>query len=296
MVTLIFITCLIILVFNIFLMFIKKKTNKKEIKGTKDILNKIKSNYILTNIFGYINNETKLKLFVHSKLYQKKFNLQLNDYLQNYVLTYGIDFEKYIGNYKKIWDNYYYLKEDELLKDFKTFEKYIIDYFKIYKNKFLKKYSEDNIVISLISPYFPIFSKIGIFNQIFTIEIPRINKDNNESIINVFKNINKTENKISSILIRSVNSEDIDKIKKLNINFNYIKRLSIYEREYSYCVDDIFDNFFKYFKNNLTYLSIVLYEKLNPKYIKQINNLKCLETLKIEAYKSAQDQKFIIKS
>ena len=204
MVTLIFITCLIIVVFNIFLMFIKKKTNKKEIKGTKDILNKIKSNYILTNIFGYINNETKLKLFVHSKLYQKKFNLQLNDYLQNYVLTSVIDFEKYIGNYKKIWDNYYYLKEDELLKDFKTFEKYIIDYFKIYKNKFLKKYSEDNIVIGLISPYFPIISKIGIFNQIFTIEIPRINKDNNESIINVFKNINKTENKISSILIRSI--------------------------------------------------------------------------------------------
>ena len=132
MVTLIFITCLIIVVFNIFLMFIKKKTNKKEIKGIKDILNKIQSNYILTNIFGYINNKTKLKLFVHSKLYQKKLN-QLNDYLKFYILTSGIDFERY---YKNIWDNYYYLKEDELLKDLKTFEKYIIDYFKIYKDNF----------------------------------------------------------------------------------------------------------------------------------------------------------------
>lgn len=42
-------------------------------------------------------------------------------------------------------------------------------------------------------------------------------------------------------------------------------------------INDIFDNFFKIniYKNNLTYLSIVFYDELNPKYIEQINNLKC---------------------
>ena len=78
-----------------------------------------------------------------------------------------------------------------------------------------------------------------------TISIPRINKNNNEKIIDAFKEINKTENKISSIMVEIGDSEDIDKIEKLDINYNYIKRLSIREGEYLSCINAIFKSFFK---------------------------------------------------
>ena len=44
----------------------------------QDLFKKIKSAYILKNIFNYIkDNNLKLKLFIHSKLFQNKLDLTI---------------------------------------------------------------------------------------------------------------------------------------------------------------------------------------------------------------------------
>ena len=274
-----YILYVVVVVYILYL--VKKKTNKKKLKVKKvkkeDILNKIKSNYILSNIFEYINKENfKLKFFVHSKLYQKKFNLQLSDFMINYFLINGInDFEEcFISS--GFLDDFYYLREDNnLLKDLSLFEKYIIAYFKKYKNNLLKKYSDKNIEIDLFSPYLPIFCKTELFEQIFIVVVmPK----NISDAFNLINETNKAKNKITSIKIKFNRNEDISQIKKLKIS-KYIKRLAIYEQEYRYGIDDVLDVFYGH---NLTYLDLKIYHKINPKYINHINNLKCLEILIIE--------------
>ena len=45
--------------------------------NNEKLLEKISSNYIFENIFDYISNEKfKFKIFVHSKLFQKKLDLE----------------------------------------------------------------------------------------------------------------------------------------------------------------------------------------------------------------------------
>ena len=49
------------------------------------MLENIKANYVLKTIFDYLENENlNLKLFIHSKLFQKKLGLNLYDYWDNY--------------------------------------------------------------------------------------------------------------------------------------------------------------------------------------------------------------------
>ena len=43
----------------------------------QNLIKKIKSTYILKNIFNYIkDNNFKLKLFIHSKLFQNKIDIK----------------------------------------------------------------------------------------------------------------------------------------------------------------------------------------------------------------------------
>ena len=47
----------------------------------KQILERIKSSYILDKIFSYAkDNKLKMKLFAYSKLFQQKLNLSILDY------------------------------------------------------------------------------------------------------------------------------------------------------------------------------------------------------------------------
>ena len=49
-------------------------------------MEKISSNYVLNEIFNYIENkEFKLKLLIYSKLLQKKLKINISDYLNNYL-------------------------------------------------------------------------------------------------------------------------------------------------------------------------------------------------------------------
>ena len=49
------------------------------------MIEKIRANYVLNTIFDYLGDDNlKLKLFNHSKLFQKRLDLNLYDYWGNY--------------------------------------------------------------------------------------------------------------------------------------------------------------------------------------------------------------------
>ena len=60
------------------------------------LINKIKSSYIIKNIFNYIKvNNFQLKLFIYSQLCQNKLDLTLI-YKENYINKIGFDINKYL--------------------------------------------------------------------------------------------------------------------------------------------------------------------------------------------------------
>jgi len=60
------------------------------------LLNKLKSSYIIKNIFEYIDSKALLefKIFFYSKSFQKKLNIKLIDYKEKYLEK--IDISQYL--------------------------------------------------------------------------------------------------------------------------------------------------------------------------------------------------------
>ena len=80
------------------------KGNKKEFLS---VLEKISSKYILESIFNYIRDEKyKLKLFINSKLFQKKLNLNLIDYQENYINRFNLNPNEYVYDNYNNYDHY----------------------------------------------------------------------------------------------------------------------------------------------------------------------------------------------
>ena len=62
------------------------------------LFDKIKSKYIQNKIFEYIKNENfKFKLFLYSKKFQKKLELEPIDFKERYVIQSKITYENYLG-------------------------------------------------------------------------------------------------------------------------------------------------------------------------------------------------------
>ncbi len=57
-------------------------------KSNKDILNKIRSSYILKRIFENINQKNRLELIKYNKKFQKRLTIKLKDY-KKYSETYA---------------------------------------------------------------------------------------------------------------------------------------------------------------------------------------------------------------
>ena len=136
---------------------------------------KIKSSYILKNIFNYIQDDNiQFKLFFYSKFFQNKLDIKLIDYKEKYINKIGFDINKYLHieqkNYKK--DNLVKKYNNFLLeKKFnkKEFEKIIYDLLDNKKTKDIKENSE--ILIDMESPLYEIISKTKIFENNYDIYI-----------------------------------------------------------------------------------------------------------------------------
>lgn len=219
-----------------------------------NILTKIKSKYIIQNIFSLIQENIKYKLVNYSKLSQEKLDLKLTDYknLHFYYKNIGkIDWQNYLcfHNYKEgpgkeedIKEKY----ETEFLKaklqnDLCKYNFDLSDY-RIKKGLiiFFKNYVKKNnyIEIDLYSPLFDILLKEKNFLSRFIIQIPLYRfRDFNSSKfnavisdfnkkLNIFNELNKSRDINYSLAI--INIIDIDFIKKLNIDINSVINLKLY--------------------------------------------------------------------
>ena len=210
-------------------------------------LRNIKSNYILQKILAHIQNKNViLKLFVHSKYFQNKLDIQLIDYQKESLKDFL--FEKYLC-FNKIYDNNQEfdknmiknsLRDDLLQKKFDpnniiNNQEYLLYYFKKYFDKIneeeLDSYKKHRILIDIYSPFFEELSKTSNFNETFTISIlPRyiINKYNlKNDYINLFD-----KNKYSSLKINFGEIEDFNIIDELNINKDCLNDFIIYLIKY----------------------------------------------------------------
>ena len=128
----------------------------------QNLIKKIKSPYILKNIFNYIkDNNFKLKLFIHSKLFQNKLDLTII-YKEKYLNKIGFDINEYLhkkyeeDNLIKKYNNF--VLEKKLNK--KEFEKIISELIK--NKKFYDNEKDSEKLIDMESPLLEIISKTKI--------------------------------------------------------------------------------------------------------------------------------------
>ena len=277
-----------------------------------EIYEKIKSKYIIEKIFEYIKDENFIfKLFIYSKKCQKKLDLDLFDYINQYFKKIGLR-EYNFFSFNSLNNNYYFNEndKDELKTKYKEFlinnnidinfyNKYLSHYIKKYpekiKEKYQKKYKK---YIDIYSPFFEILSKLEIF-ECLTIRIPihtLIKKDLKEDYIEAFNKLNRSNSKYLSLSLEYENEKDIDYIKEFNINFNQIKKLKIkfknfliyfFEKKSNFNFDIFFKSIFALnIYNNLNELTIVIKDNgIDPNLIENFNNFKQLKSLNLIGFK-----------
>ena len=147
--------------------------------------------------------------------------------------------------------------------------------------------------ISIFSPFFDILSKSKFFGELFDIAInlDDIKKYNlKEKYISAFKQLNRVGSNYSSLSISIYEEGEIDDInllKKFNINIGQIKSLSIdiYSTYYS---NDILQNLFS--SNNIGKnlvslgLDLPIERNIEPNTFEKTNNFKLLEKLQLNGF------------
>ena len=191
---------------------------------------KIKSKYMLLHIYNFIENKQfALKLFFHSKYFQKKLDInysycyekyldELNLNLKDFLHIYETKYEKDI--LRKKYNEY--LRKNILNKD--KFEKIIYEVINNKNEKDEEKY------INIDSPLLEILSKTKVFDKIFTIFISQKNIDEyklKDDYITIFNKLNNSNIKYTSIYYIFNEITKIDYLKELNTNFNDISKLEI---------------------------------------------------------------------
>ena len=288
----------------------------------KSLLETIKSKYIFEQIFGFIKDKNfKLKLFIHSKLFQKKLELEFSDYTNAYLSKFKIELKNYFIS--TFWGYEYFNKEmlkkklEEDILNFKVnfdiFKKYIlhiieekIENLKKKNNEKLKIESiDDSLNIDIFSPFFEILSNIDYFSEIFRVQISinLIEKYNlKEDYISVFNKMNKLNLKYPILFFSIKDADEINNLQELNIDFNKLKKLIIFpEKNLN---DDLFkqdnkkvNNNFSYFfhtlfslenlENNLIYLECHLdnyFNTIEEKLFEKLNDYKSLRYLKLNNF------------
>ena len=250
-------------------------------------LSKISSIDIIKDIFNYIKDENfKYKLFIHSKYFQKKLDINLIELKKKYLSKIKFYIDDYLHASKdnssltNLYENF--LRHNKLNREF--LESMIYD---IYQNKTIEEDLDEKDAdgvkdfycqqyyykfINIYSPLFGLLSKTKNFEKIFTIEMKPIKNIKDNSIKKAFDNLIKS-NKSLSIEYSLDNIRDFD-LKELNIK---IKRLTLIitasnplEKDINYLFETLFS--IKNIENNLIYLEIngadgqansIIFNKLN---------------------------------
>ena len=199
------------------------------------LIYKIKSPYIITSIFNYVlDNNFTMKLFIYSKSFQNKLNLNLIGLKEKYLLKIGFDISKYLyieqNKYKK---DFLTIKYNNFLienkNDKEGFEKIICD---ILENKKSKNINEEGYetLINIDSPLFEIISITKNFENNYILYISQKNIDEYKLIDDykkIFDKLNKSNIKYSSIFFSFHDKKKINYIKEINIDFNKIKSITL---------------------------------------------------------------------
>ena len=285
-------------------------------KQKKNILEKINSKYIINNIFTYLDYENKnfkLKLFNHSKSFQKKLGINLLNYKEQYLKDLGISIKKYLNykdylKYSQYYNDYYYdkdiLKENlknDLIKyniDKNDMIKYLVHYYnELYKEKKIAKNDEN--IIDIYSPYFDILSKKNFFKELFIIPI-RLKSIKYKNVIDDYKSAFNKLNNLNSLypklIIYYIDGNEINNLLDLKIvNLNLIDSLIILPEkgpeQYSYKYKSLLKSLasFPNLKDNLIYLEIKAIPNVYKKDLFDFNkneifDFKSLKILKLSDF------------
>ena len=284
-----------------------KENNKIEVKK-KDIINEIKSKYIIKKIFNYIQDENYIyKIFLYSKKSKARLDLNYAKFKEKYLNKLGFDINSYL-----CIEKYDCWHEQDLQKKYNKFlnnnkiskeelEKMIFD---IYDNKKLNELDEvdpstirnyyKEKLIDIDSPLFPIISKSKNFEKIFSIYINEkiIEKYNKkDKIIKLFDDLNNSNINYSSI---TYYDDQLNYMKDFNIK--NIKRLTFNTypnyRETKYqIVKSIFS--INNIENSLFYLKLECNnKKIEFDLFKNINKFKSLKYLFIKGFDFNQNFAF----
>ena len=138
------------------------------------IIYKIKSIYIIINISKYLKDNQKQKLFVYSKYFQNKLNIEYIDIKEKYLKNIGFNINEYL-----------YIEEEKYEKNIlnKKYDKFLLEkkinrkslenlIYEILENKQIKGINKENeTYINIDSPLFEIISKLSHFEKNYTIYI-----------------------------------------------------------------------------------------------------------------------------
>ena len=233
-------------------------------------LEKINSKYACNQIFDFIEDKNfKYKLFIHSKLYQKKLDIVLTDY-EKISSCLDLNISDYLYNENPLEIQ---KKLDEDIKKYKLDKDIIQNYINLYF-KILKLYPEGEKNIYLDSPFFDFVLKQNFFILPFTIFISADSIEQN-NLLNIFKLKFEKINKINNLSLHFIfnNKDNIQYFTEFNIDTYKIKKLSL-NNNFS------LQNLFLFDFSNLTYLYISRIT-IKSDFFENINMLKSLEELNL---------------
>ena len=267
----------------------------------ESILEKISSKNELINIFEYIKDRNyKYKLFMYCKKFQKKLNIELTDYKNNYMDQIKININERYFKFN-VWENEKNSLNSNLEEDLINYnlsldiiQNFIIKYYNKIKKEKKKKYGIIKTdYIDIYSPFFDFISKTEFFEKFFSITI--YNFDGHEynylikDYINKFNELNKSNIKYSSLKLYLFEGK-IKFFEKYNINYTQIKKLKVILDSRAPEISKINNNYYKKFFslvnlfNNLQYLSIYIStgEELETNLVENINNIQSLIELNLD--------------
>ena len=257
------------------------------------LINGIKSQYILRHILHYVkDNKLQYKLFAFSKLYQKKADINIIFYKRIYLLNIfreNVLYNEYNNNYnlKKKY-NEYILKKNLNKKEL---ERLI---YEINNEDGMLENPLESKKISVDSPLFEILSKTKNFASNYTLYINQ-NNCAKSNLKKKFLDINKLNINYSSIYFVIYKKRKIYYLKRLNIDFSKIKRMSIkydddndpnWNLEKYQNNNYFFENLFSInnIENNLIFLYIHFKCYLDNYIFEKINSFKSLQYLYLHGF------------